>query len=197
MASHTLRTREWQVLFLLAMLLGVGAQSPIAAQSGNHTVKVDVQDIVEFEIDNNVNLVFDEANGIDGVDLRHTWEIEGQPDKTALSSASASTQGEYAEYSIATNREGLKIIVTGFNTNIDAEDLELAVRLRELDSEQRPESFTNLTEVGSGFSGGITVAENLGPIDKSGNTLSYYGIVTPGFDLKQDGDIKIFYTVTK
>lgn len=191
-----LHTRKRHVLIALVTLLAATVPSSVSAQSGNHIVEVDVQDITEFDISGDVTLTFNEANNINGVDNRTEWKIEDQSAR-ALSSASASTKGEYANYSIATNREGLKLVATGFSyTDVNVEELELAVRLKELDGEQRPESFVTLTEVGMEFSGGITVAENLGPVDESGNTLSYYGIVTPDFDPSQDGNIRIFYTLT-
>lgn len=189
--------RRWYEFTVLVVLFAVAAPYSVAAQSGNHIVEIDARDIVEFDISGDVTLTLDEANDIEGVDGRTTWKIENQSGK-ALSSASASTEGEYAKYSIATNREGLKLVATGFSyTDVNVEELELAVRLKELDSEQRPESFVTLTRVEKGFDGGITVARSLGPVDKSGNTLSYYGIVTPDFDPRQDGNIRISYTVIK
>lgn len=181
------RTRKWYVLVFLTTLLTVAPPSA-SAQSGNQIVEVDVQDITEFDIDSDVTLTFDEANGINGVDNRHNgWDEE------ALSSAEASTT-----FSIATNREDVGIDITGFsNVSVDnVEELQLAIRLEPVDEIDRTENlYVKLTNVGDGFSE-RTIASSLGPIDKSGIGLDYYGLVTPDFDPSEDGSVAITYTVT-
>lgn len=181
-------TKKYIYLFASLVVLTAVVSPSAAAQNDEHTVGINVKNIVNFDIRDNVSLDLNEANGTDGVDGRHN----GWTDK-ALSSDQAST-----EYSVATNREDVSITVSAFSSISieDVKELQLAVRSEPDDEITRPSiKYVKLTEVGEAFSE-RTVVESLGPISKTELKLYYYGVVTPDFDPSKDGSVTITYTVT-
>ena len=189
-------------IFLFAALLGGAALHPANAQEDEdtHQVTIEVEEIAELEIDGDVTLTFDAANGLDGVDQTAGW-----PDEDKIFASDGAVGGNNdaeTSYNIATNLEGAQIDVqTIDNPDIaseDLEELELKVRSEERDGAlERETAFHALTKFeSSDLDDGVTIIDTVNPADEDGVELDYDGVVTEDFSPDDGGSIDITYTIT-
>ena len=179
-------------ILLLAALFGFATLQSASAQDEDdeHEVEIEVEDITELEIDEDVTLEFDAANG--------TQELSNLEAEDAFASDDGSTN-----LTLSTNENSngnsLQIDGTFEFESMDLEELGLHVDFdgpgSDLDDDKE---VTELDENFSGVEPTLPIVEEFGGnYNEAEIDITYEGAITEDFDPNNDEDITVTYTVTE